>query len=92
MANTQTLQQAAQSALDVQDACNAAGIIHSLDTIVREVLIPLNIGTREVNSHPIVAMYLYKLGELSSYGVACTLDAGYEMAESACKALAEVSR
>lgn len=68
-----TLQQAAQEALDVQDACNLSGVLHSLDTIVREVLWPeatrLGVGTRWINHHPIVSMFLDKLESLNGIQV-----------------------
>lgn len=83
-----TMQQAAQSALDVQNACNASGIIRSLHEIVMDVLwkAPECQGTRWINSHPIVTMFLLKLAELNGCG--STLDPSYEPAEKACQELA----
>jgi len=89
-----TLKQAAQTALDVQNACNASGVIRSLHEITTEVLWPeaqrLNLGTRWVNSHPIIAMYLFKIGELNGCGIS-SLDSGYEKAERECMELANAA-
>jgi hypothetical protein len=71
-----TLQQAAQQALDVQNACNLSGVVHSLDQIVREVLWPeadrLGKGTDFVNTHPIVSMFLDKLASLNRTQCLCS--------------------
>ena len=85
-----SIQQAAQSALDVQYACNLSGVARSLDTIIQETLWPearrLERGTPFVNKHPIVAMYLLKMAELNGCGD--TMHPAYEEAEKACRELA----
>lgn len=67
-----TLQQAAQTALDCQDASNLSGVLASFKAIVHEVLWPearrLGKGTDWVNEHPIVALFLDKLVDLNRYG------------------------
>jgi hypothetical protein len=67
-----TLQQAAQTALDCQDASNLSGVLASFKAIVHEVLWPearrLGYGTDWVNQHPIVALFLDKLVDLNHYG------------------------
>ena len=78
-----TYKQAAQSAIDVQNACNSSGIIRSLSEVTSAIYAEATtrgLGTRWVNRHPVIAMYLYKLGEMNGYGI-CTLDRGYEQAE-----------
>ena len=84
-----TIKQAAQSALDVQNACNPSGVIHSLAEIVKDVLWPeairLGKGSRWVGQHPIVTMYLLKLSEMNGCG--STLHESYEPAEKACQEL-----
>lgn len=64
-----TLQQAAQTALDCQDACNLSGVLNSFATIVHDVIWPearrLERGTAFVNEHPIVVLFLDKLSSLA---------------------------
>lgn len=71
-----TLQQAAQTALDVQDACNLSGVVRSFHTIVMEVLWPearkLGKGTDWVNQHPIVSLFLDKLASLNRTQCLCS--------------------
>jgi hypothetical protein len=84
-----TIQQAARTALDCQDACNLSGVLASFKEIVHEVLWPearrLGKGTEWVNTHPIVTLFLSKL---------CSLNVGYfecdyPRASDACEALAQ---
>jgi hypothetical protein len=71
-----TLQQAAQSALDCQDACNLSGVLASFKEIVHEVIWPearrLGKGTDYVNRHPIVTLFLHKLISLNGTDCICT--------------------
>jgi hypothetical protein len=64
-----TIKQAAQSALDVQDAVNLSGVLRSFHELVVDVLWPearrLGEGTDWVNSHAIVALFLWKLTDLN---------------------------
>ena len=56
-----------QRALDVQNACNASGVIHSLAEAVDKVWEDARAngqGTDYVNTHPIVRMYVEKLYDL----------------------------
>jgi hypothetical protein len=85
-----TLQQAAQLALDCQDACNLSGVLKTYTTVVFDVLWPyarlMNHGTRWVNTHPVCTLFLCKLAELNGCG--STLDPAYEPAEVECRKLA----
>jgi cobalamin biosynthesis protein CobT len=78
-----TLQQAAQQALDCQDACNLSGVLDSFHRIVMEVLWPearkQNRGTDFVNTHPIVYLFLDKLASLN--GRDTTMDSYHEASE-----------
>jgi hypothetical protein len=60
-----TVQQAAQQAIDVQDACNLSGVLNTFHTIVTDVLRPeaerLNKGSGWVATHPICTMFICKL-------------------------------
>jgi len=64
-----TLQQAAQQALDCQNACNLSGVLRSFDRIVMDVLWEearrIGEGTEWVNSHPICTLFLDKLADLN---------------------------
>lgn len=71
-----TYQEAAQWALDCQDACNLSGVAHSLSRAVAAIWDEANKtgkGTDWVNTHPIVALYLSKLCDLNGrsqdYGI-----------------------
>ena len=85
-----TIQQAAQQALDVQYACNLSGVAKSFSQVIQEALWPIahrdGVGTRWVNSHPVVTMFLLKMAELNGCGD--TMHESYEGAEKACKELA----
>ena len=83
-----TIQEAAQTALDVQDACNLSGVLASFNKIVHEVIWlearTLGKGTEWVNAHPIVTLFLSKLGSLNRGYYECD----YLHASDACEALA----
>jgi len=74
------LQQAAQTALDVQNASNLSGVLHSLDSIVTNALWPAarrqGKGTEYVNTHPIVTLFLHKLTSLNNSDCFCSDCAG----------------
>jgi len=83
-----TIQQAAQQAIDVQDACNLSGVVASFHRVMG-VLCEHTMATRDRNSHPIVTLFLLKLCELNGCG--STLHASYKAAEKACHELAQSS-
>lgn len=64
-----TIQQAAQEAIDVQDACNLSGVVHSFSRIIKEALWEearkQGKGTEWVNQHPIAKMFAEKIAQLS---------------------------
>jgi len=70
------LKQAAQTALDCQDAVNLSGVLHSLNEILATVLGPearrLDQGTAWVNRHPIVTLFLHKLTSLNGSDCFCS--------------------
>lgn len=82
-----TYRQAAQSALDVQDACNLSGIVQTLARDVLPAIWAQGEGTRAVNRNPIVTLYLLKLSELNGCG--STLHESYEPAERECCQIAQ---
>ncbi len=83
-----TIPEAAQTALDCQDACNLSGVLASFKEIVHEVLWPearrLGHGTEWVNQHPICTLFLSKLGSLNRGYFECD----YLHASEACEKLA----
>src|SRR5712664_17795 len=83
-----TIQQAARTALDCQDACNLSGVLASFKEIVHEVIWPearrLGKGTEYVNAHPIVTLFLSKLCSLNRGYFECD----YLHASYACEAIA----
>jgi hypothetical protein len=78
---TYTYRQAAQSAVSVQEGCNASGIIKTLAGPVMDAIwaeaTRRGEGTRFVNRSPIIAAYLYKIGELNGRDIS-SLNEGYE--------------
>jgi len=64
-----TMKAAAQTALDVQDACNLSGVLRAFQLIVSDVIWPeahrLGEGTAWVNQHPICVLFLSKLVDLN---------------------------
>jgi hypothetical protein len=64
-----TIQEAARTAIEVQNAINLSGVLASFKEIVHEVIWPearrLGKGTEWVNTHPIVAIFLSKLVDLN---------------------------
>jgi hypothetical protein len=70
------IQQAAQAALDCQDACNLSGVLASFKEVVHEVIWPearrIGKGTEWVNQHPICTLFLNKLSSLNSSDCFCS--------------------
>jgi len=80
-----TLQQAAQQALDIQDASNLSGVAFAFGRAMQAVCdAGRDHGTDWRNTHPIVTLHLLKMAELNGCG--STLD--HKPAEAACKVLA----
>jgi hypothetical protein len=71
-----TIQQAAQQALDVQNACNLSGVLRTFHQVASEVLWPESRrnggGTRFVNLYPIATLFLYKLASLNGCECFCS--------------------
>ena len=86
---TLTIQSAARTALDCQDASNLSGVLASFKEIVHEVIWPearrLGKGTEWVNQHPVCTMFLSKLGSLNLGYFECD----YPRASDACEKLAQ---
>lgn len=85
-----TLQQAAQMAIDVQNACNLSGIVRDLPAIMSTIWEQARReekGTDWVNTHPIALMFISKLCDLSRYGYGDQVD-NFGKAYDVCKRLA----
>lgn len=80
----------AQDAIQIQDACNASGIAHSLADVfvkLRECGIT---STVILNRHPIVRMYIYKLMSLAGiWSADQRITDDFKIAYDMCKALSE---
>jgi len=83
-----TIQEAARTAIEVQNACNLSGVLASFKEIVHEVIWPearrIGKGTEWVNTHPIVTLFLSKLCSLNRGYFECD----YMHASDACEAIA----
>lgn len=86
-----TIQEAAQSAILCQDACNLSGVLASFHNVVMNVLWPeahrINKGTAFINSHPICTLFLDKLASLNRSQCLCS-----DSMKSYYSAYAEVER
>jgi hypothetical protein len=70
-----TIQQLAQQAIDVQDACNLSGVVHSFSRAMEVLWAEAranNHGTDWINTHPIVTLFIDKLSHLNG----CQYDKG----------------
>ena len=93
---SRTLAQAAQCALDCQDACNLTGVLHSFaecTDAIWDAARAQGEGTDWVNRHPIVTMFLYKLADLNGAELRTFQNARFgtydvDNAEVECKRLA----
>ena len=67
-----TLQELANDALQIQDACNLSGVVHAFHRAISDVWENARAqgkGTDWVNRHPIVRAYVSKLVMLSRYEI-----------------------
>jgi len=64
-----TIVEMARLALDVQDACNLSGVVHSFSQIVTDLRARLEEqgkgGTEAVNRHPICLLFSSKIASLT---------------------------
>lgn len=61
-----TLRQLAQDALDVQDASNLSGVVKGFDQAIADLKGNLpNLGSYQINNHPIVRIWVDKLASLA---------------------------
>jgi predicted exporter len=82
------MQELAQMALDVQDASNLSGVIHSWSEVISALrgLLP-NASTDDINRHPINELFASKVTELTWIGI--TRQDRYEQAYVECEQLTQ---
>jgi hypothetical protein len=69
-----TYEEAARTAIAVQDACNLSGVVHSFADAVSTIWDEAHRqgrGTEWVNTHPVVTLFLDKLADLNGYWFQC---------------------
>jgi len=78
------MKQAAQMALDVQNAVNLSGVVHSFAevmTVISEESHRQSKGTEWKNTHPIVTAFLEKLVDLNRFHVGDSVQRNADFAE-----------
>lgn len=73
-----------QDAIDVQDACNLSGVVHSFSRVMPklwEEAHAADLGTDYVNRHPIAVMYASKIASLTG----SEIDGEFSKAYQACQ-------
>ena len=68
-----TLKQMAQMAMDLQDACNLSGIVHTFSDVMKDLRGILskeeNFSTEILNKHPICVLFTGKIASLTGYDI-----------------------
>lgn len=85
-----TIQEAAQQAIDVQDACNLSGVAGAFSRAMHAVFVEaerLGKGTDWRNAHPIATLFLSKMCSLNGGYFDCG-NGNYFRAAQACEAVA----
>lgn len=65
MARFNSIQDCAQTASDIQNACNFSGILHTFVEVFTYMKNDLGMSRDEVNTHPITIVFLDKLNSLA---------------------------
>lgn len=77
-----TLKQLAQESLDVQNACNLSGVVHSFSRAMTDLRAILSaeegFSTDKLNQHPIAVLYSSKIGSLTGSDSARQFNRAYE--------------
>jgi hypothetical protein len=64
---SRTIEQLAQEALNVQNACNLSGVVHSFSSVISDLWLIANQnnqGTKWINEHPISILFADKIAQL----------------------------
>ncbi len=79
-----TMKEMAQEALNVQDACNLSGVVHSFSRTITDLRLLLekelgtDFSTDKLNRHPVCILFTSKIASLTGYEQGSCLDADYE--------------
>jgi len=73
-----------QAALDVQDACNLSGVVHSFAEVLPRIREEAN-DTDKINRHPISVMYASKIAHLSECDVLRRVNHAYDVCKEKAK-------
>lgn len=85
-----TIQQAAQAALDVQSACNLSGVARSFAEIMALLrTLPECTGTEWANTHPVARLFAEQIAHLTGAGVLLDGSNDYSKAYGECERLAK---
>lgn len=71
----------AQKALDIQDACNLSGVVHSFSEFFSGACERFEWNTAEKNSHPIAVLYASKIASLTNSETLTEFSHAYEWAK-----------
>lgn len=74
---TMSLQELAQEALDVQDACNLSGVVHSFSRCMT-ALSEHGLDTPEKNRHPVAILFSNKIAQLTGSESAHAFASAYD--------------
>jgi hypothetical protein len=89
--DNRTMAELALSALQVQDACNLSGVVHSFSAVLKQLWALLDsegkAATTDINEHPISKLYADKIASLA--GVQNVSMTEYAKAYDACTKLSE---
>lgn len=89
MSDKLTMKEAAQMALDVQDACNLSGVVHSFSRVMAllsEESNRLGKGTDWKNKHPIAVLFSDKIASLTNSGQGIVYSSAYAAVEDLARA------
>lgn len=65
---TRTVDELLKEALDVQDACNLSGVVHSFSRAMTELRENGINSTQELNTHHVCVLYANKIAQLAEDG------------------------
>jgi hypothetical protein len=84
-----TWKELAQEAINVQDACNLSGVVHSFSRTITEVRELLRAEGKEstdnINSHPVCVLFSSKIASLTGSESGMEFAKSYEWAKEATK-------
>jgi|SRR5690348_1439812 len=86
------LQEAAQAALDVQDACNLSGVARSFAEVMQALSSHAwehKLGTAWKNEHPVARLFISKMADLCGLGEGALAHDRYHDAYTECQQLAK---